>query len=207
MNHTRRHLLTALAASPLLATGCLSLPTREEMLASDAVKFGDRNLLAAYYPDPFHRKFENFRIGTDYIEMRRRSFSDGTTHDEAFNEYARVDHSGDDVAMRYLQVTRNRGGKVRLYKAPVNRRIAGMFDKPLMLASEQFHAGADQAYIEFDGRGRMISVFSRFVITAPNIATMYVSQISRIFIGAAARAIENDLKASFLQDHELPLPA
>lgn len=201
----RRVFLGFIGSSILLSVaGCVGIPTREEALNNGSKRFTDQVLLSAIYPKFMkHNGFEIQNIDSNIIEIKKEiTVSRALNSDKSIVEYQTVDYSNDELAKSYVQAAQKRGNVVRLYKSAVNIKIASIFELPRDVFTPQ--TGLDQALIEFNSNGRMVSVLYRVVFVWHHEMARYSNQYSRFVVGSEVRKVENQMSASFLKDYEIP---
>jgi hypothetical protein len=197
---TRGLLALALAASA--AGGCV---TMEQQYQNRAERSTDRQLYSAFYPSPLPAKsgYET-QVYDGNIRITQRM----ATVDfigEAERKYLAEIEKADPVLDTYLSVAAKRGGKVKIYKGLLNQKFfatAGVLD---FWPEYRKMSKEDQAYLEFDGNGRLRSGLIRRAAFSNGSLGIGVYREHFILVGGTVRSAENrvsnrDLEDAYLRD-------
>lgn len=157
---------------------------------------------------------------TDFLAIERAQ-GKGHSYDTVLAARLAADSSRDDIAQLYIRTAHARGNSVRLYKQPINASIekqVGIVVKPER-SNTRYYGNMDNALIEFDATGRMVSALTRQVGLELGAMTSgfadsenyYLYERSAIWTSRTIRAIEgslrNDLLASYFLTELKPAQA
>ncbi len=120
--------------------------------------------------------------------------------------YRQTSSEIDPIEQAYIDFARGRGSQVKIYKTPVNRDICNSLSMD-KLDGYRYSSSSDPALIEYAADGRMISALCRTIGVSPQtLASKFVYQTTRIFMGSAIGAYEARVSNQRLAEFEFGTP-
>jgi len=194
--------LTAITLAFVL-TGCPTMQEiresgqkQEESRHSELVQRSQDPVLASeFYPSPFGADYQ-VKVFVDAIVTGQKSQIASIDLKEAVSKVYGVDLSNDVVAQKYVEVAKKRGNTVKLYKTGLNKLVGNMFGKSDMFMAEVERRDLASCLVEFDTRGRIVSVMSRAHAFGNNLLKWRGwgnYEMAYVYFGNTARQIENKI--------------
>lgn len=193
--------LTIAVVISILMLGCAS--NTPEMRAEQSQ---DKMMSNAFSSNlPRHEEINRFISEPDEIAINHyidREVGTGKSVNESIRKYrAYTDSSKDELSKRYIKVAKSRGNTVKMYNARVNEflgKITPLTAKLLYDGPRKYDE--DNAFIEFDKNGRIVSMMIRKHIY-PRIGNFVSNyRVTHILFGKWASIAETRLSNSFLSD-------
>lgn len=220
---TAKLAVAALCASSALLSGCAATAAIKDTYNSMAssgrlttyAQVVDKTLVDAFYtlsPDGKQQGLSRDLAGTGFeidaltpsaITITRSVGYDANV-DSTMARMERYVYAGesDAIARKYIETAKARGHAVRLYKPRMGLIINRNFKAPYKAAKNTFEwDDLDNALIEFDAQGKIISFMSRRV-QAMVLLGVQTTQYATIYTGPGnARILENVTKNSDFQEY------
>ena len=231
-----RHVLALLLVTALFLTGCEALEALNkgaealnETLnnpddgynAGRRAKFPDQAMAQAFV-DPAGKLVPELSNPKGYLYIYQQSPTNdfigierekgkGHSRDTVLAARLAADSTRDDIAQLYIRTAHARGNTVRMYKPPISSQVEKLVG--IVVKSERtntnYYGDMDNALIEFDPSGRMVTALTRQVALEVGVITSdfadsqnyYIYERSAIWVNRAIRLIEgrlsNDLLAAY----------
>lgn len=215
---TKRKFLTIVSGLTMaFLTGCAALEEKYvEVRQSIYAKAPDQHLLRAFLVTPPTGKDWEHKLGSPF------QFPEVDTHGYMFTVKQNL-HSvanmgiatslmgstvypgeSDGFAQKYVEAAKARGNVVRLYKPQMTSIINKHFKLPIVredMPQTRTWLGRDNALIEHDKSGRIVSFVSRVNRAWTGIG-VEVIQYTTLYMGEGnARLLENTVKNSLFQEY------
>jgi len=177
---------------------------RKHLLASQDRYLTERLAATNQFPG-MSKQLSPWSITLKQINFRKASTSD-TNWMGSFREYLLgFDVSADVIGHAYVAAAKNRGNIVKKYKAGINERLVTIVSKNVEGYSRDIrHNGWNDALIEFDQSGRMVSALVRQSRTYVDLNEVFLDFFSFVVFGDGLKSFEqavssDELSRSFLQ--------
>ncbi|MCK4742911.1 MAG: hypothetical protein KAT25_03750 [Sulfuriflexus sp.] len=182
--------------------GCKSLGEIVHQRNQNKVDNNDDVVMAkAFYPSPFGRKY-NVNVVSNAISLVREEFKGGDLV-ELTSKDLLTDTSKDDIATLYIKTAKARGNTIKLYKPAINSKIIRTFRRSVSRRTKVTKTDLSHALIEYDANNRIISALVRINQYDQPIVSWGSIFTSQLFLGSAARIIENKISNRLLDDNYL----
>lgn len=193
----RLGMVAVLVAALFMGSGCVNIQERQQ---SRVEKAADREMYSAFYPSPFGEKsgYDVF-LYDENISITRR-FATVDFMGEAEQRYLAMTSEKDPVLDTYLGVAKKRGSVVKAYKGILNQRLFGMPGVVQFRPEYQKMSKEDNAYLEFDRSGKLLSAFVRRAAFSSGSLGIGVYSEHAILSGSIIRSVENRISNREMED-------
>ena len=189
--------MAVLLAALFVSSGCVSIQERQQSRVEQAA---DRLMYSAFYPSPFGEKsgYDVF-LYDETISVSRR-FATVDSLGEAEQRYLAETSAKDPVLDTYMSVAKKRGSIVKAYKGILNQRLFGMPGVAQFRSEYRKMSKEDNAYLEFDQSGKLLSAFVRRAAFSNGSLGIGVFSEHAILTGSIIRSIENRVSNREMED-------
>lgn len=189
--------MAVLLAALFVSSGCVSIQERQQ---SQAERAADRLMYSAFYPSPFGEKSGYDVTLYDETILVTRRFATVDFMGEAEQRYLAVTSEKDPVLDTYLSVAKKRGSIVKAYKGILNQRLFAMPGVVQFRAEYRKMAKEDNAYLEFDRNGKLLSAYVRRAAFSNGSLGIGVYSEHAVLTGSIIRSIENRVSNREMED-------
>lgn len=189
--------MAALLVALFVTSGCVSVQERQQ---SRVEKAADRLMYSAFYPSPFDEKSGYDVTLHDETILVTRRFATVDFIGEAEQRYLAVTSEKDPILETYLSVAKKRGSVVKAYKGILNQRLFAMPGVVQFRPEYRKMSKEDNAYVEFDRSGKLLSVFVRRAAFSNGSLGIGVYSEHAVLTGSIIRSIENRVSNREMED-------